>query len=113
MTHTVYGLRIKGDREVRYIGITGNDVQLRLHIHLMRARGKSREQRTLAQWLVENDGNVEIFPIAKVETKEEAVGHEKAIIALCLRLNQRLLNQRGLPPEHYPQWGKKAVEQVA
>jgi hypothetical protein len=90
---TVYGLRLKGDKEVRYIGQTNGLVFLRLNGHLS-AAAKRRHNLPLCEWLAENGSNVEAFKIGYADTRAEAIGIEKAIIALCLRLEHRLLNQR-------------------
>jgi hypothetical protein len=93
----VYGLRLKGDREVRYIGETSGPPELRLHLHYAAAR-KDRIG-PLGGWLLEHEGDVEAFKIAAVESKLEARATERTIIALCLRLNQRLFNRAGVPHE--------------
>ncbi len=104
MSFTVYGLRLKGDKEVRYIGQTNGPIEVRLHWH------RTYRPPTLRSWLATNAGNIEAFAIGATDTREEATAMEKAIIALCLRLDHRLLNRRSLPAEFYPleQWGKAA-----
>lgn len=96
MTWTVYGLRLKGDREVRYVGVTRHTPEKRLFGH----HGEwGCSQRPFPVWLRANKGNIETFAIAKVDTIEEARSHERAIIALCSRLRQRLFNRYGVEPE--------------
>jgi hypothetical protein len=97
MTFYVYGLRLKGDREVRYVGETSGPPEFRLHLHYAAAR-KAR-LGALGDWLLSHDGDVEAFKIALVDTRKEARASERAIIALCLRLNQRLFNIAGVPRE--------------
>lgn len=98
--HTIYGLRLKGEKEVRYIGQTVGHVEMRLAGHVTcAARRAYGINKDLSAWLLENVGQIEAFKIAYAESRAEALGIEKAIIALCLRLEHRLLNQRGVPPE--------------
>lgn len=93
----VYGLRLRGEREVRYIGETSGPPEFRLHLHLAAAR--KRRIGALGEWLLANEGSVEAFKISAVNTRSEARATERAIIALCLRLNHRLFNIAGVPRE--------------
>lgn len=94
----VYGLRVKEDREVRYVGETNSLPEFRLYGHYANARcDREYLHSALTDWLLENEGNVEAFKIGAADTREEARGLEKAVIALCLRLNQRLFNRTGVP----------------
>lgn len=95
---TVYGLRLKDDKEVRYIGQTNGPIELRLLGH-MNAAERRVTSLQLCDWLSENADDVEIFKIGYADTRSEALGIEKAIIALCLRLEHRLFNRRALPTE--------------
>jgi hypothetical protein len=95
---TVYGLRLKGEREARYIGQTVGSGNLRLKGHKNEAP-KGRHNKALCEWLSENGDDVEAFHIAYTDTRDEALAMERAIIALCLRLEQRLFNQRNIPSE--------------
>jgi hypothetical protein len=96
MSYTVYGLREKGDREVRYVGFTRHSPDERLRNHVSQSRW-SPHLWPLRGWLCDNKGAVEAFAISSVETEAEARAMEKVIIALCLRLNQRLLNSDHVP----------------
>lgn len=93
---TVYGLRLKGEREVRYIGQTNGSPWVRLQGHLNTAR-RGLYNQELNEWLLANELSAEAFAIAKVDSRKEAEDYERAIIALCVRLDQRLLNRRKLP----------------
>ena len=98
--HTIYGLRLKGGKEVRYIGMTNGSLDVRLNGHVAAARRLGKPyglNGELCAWVAEHGEKVEAFKIAYVENREEAFAYEKAIIALCLRLEHRLFNQRGLP----------------
>jgi hypothetical protein len=97
MTLYVYGLRLIGDREVRYIGETQGPPEYRLHLHYVAAR--NRRLGAFGKWLLANEGKIEAFKIASAETRREARAIERAIIALSLRLNQRLFNIAGVPRE--------------
>lgn len=90
---TIYGLRLKGDREVRYVGQTNDAPIVRLASHL-KAATRAVHNPELCEWLRSNRPNIEAFAIAKVATRQEALSHERVIVALCRRLNHRLLNQR-------------------
>lgn len=95
---TIYGLRLKGDKEARYIGQTNGFVEVRLLGHLSAAERK-RYNPSLCDWLLANKDNVEAFKIAFADTREEARGIEKVIVGLCLRLEHRLFNHWLVPTE--------------
>lgn len=96
---TIYGLRLKGSKEVRYVGQTNAyNPELRLNGHFT-AAALRRHNMPLCDWLTERQSQIEIFKIGYADTREEARGIERAIIALCLRLEHRLFNQRCLPAE--------------
>jgi hypothetical protein len=94
---TVYGLRLRGDPEVRYVGATHSALERRFRKHVDDA---NRPQTPLARWLAANRGAVEIFGIVSFP---ETVGRtavfacERETIALCLKLNHRLFNQMHVP----------------
>lgn len=92
MTFTVYGIRLKGDPEVRYVGLTYKAIQRRLKEHLRTACCPSLTPR-----LHQNIDEIEIFAIASVADREQAKTTEKVIISLCVRLNHRLFNRAHVP----------------
>lgn len=94
--HTVYGLRLRGEREVRYIGTTRRGMKHRLRTHMHQACWL-QVGTPLGQWLRANKDNVEIFAIATTDDSQEALGIERTLIAFCLRLNQRLFNRAHVP----------------
>lgn len=103
----VYGLRVKGDCEVRYIGETSQALPRRLtqHTSFMRSRRlkygfktKPPVEGSFAHWLATNKEQIEIFKIAKCGDKKHAERMERAIIGLCLRLEQRLFNRKHAGP---------------
>lgn len=94
----IYGIRLHGDKEVRYVGQTNGYIESRLVGHIKTAeRQPYGSNKALCAWLLGNRDNLEIFKIAYVDSAAEANGIEKAIIALCLRLEHRLFNRRLLP----------------
>ena len=100
MSFTVYGIRLIGEREVRYIGQTSQTLKARFSgICTEHGRDWSGWPRYTAfgQWLDENRELTEIFAIAKCDTRDEALATERVMIALCLRLNQRLFNGDHVP----------------
>lgn len=97
MSATVYGLRLKGDREVRYIGFTRGDLATRLKKHRNAEPCLPASYMPIRKWVREHGDKVEIFPIAKCDTVAEARKTESILIALCVQLNQRLLNGAQVP----------------
>lgn len=91
---TIYGLRAKGSKEVRYVGQTMRPLEARMFNHLSLAQNHPFASE-LTQWLSSTD--VEIFKIAYVDTREEALATERALIALCAYLDHRLFNKRSGP----------------
>jgi hypothetical protein len=96
MNYIVYGLRLRGDRETRYVGMTYRDLTYRLQMHTSRA-AMMGDKTPFAQWLLANRGNVEAFKIAETDDKEQAKGTEKILIAACLTMRQRLFNSVHVP----------------
>lgn len=102
MTYTIYGLRLKGSKEVRYIGLTNGHPIARLAAHVMASTGRTTPNKAFTAWIRENRDGIEVFAIANCDTLAEARGIERAIIALCARLDQRLLNIRCMPANAKP-----------
>ena len=102
MTFRVYGIRIKGDLEVRYVGQTSRAPTTRLNqLHTEHCMNWHThwEGDDFGRWLHYNRDNVEAFDIAECETRKSAKTTEQVVIALCLRLNHRLFNGDHVP-EH-------------
>ena len=94
MTFTIYGIRLKDDPEVRYIGLTYKPIQKRLKEHLRMACVPN-----FAPWLRANIEQIEVFAIASVEDdREQAKATEKVVIALCSRMGHRLFNRAHVDP---------------
>jgi hypothetical protein len=98
VSHYVYGLRLRGDPEVRYVGMTSRAVEQRLAGHMSIA-GCMPRKTAFCWWLLENRAEIEAFKIARVETLEDAVAHEKVFIAFCLKLDHRLFNRKHVPAD--------------
>lgn len=105
MSYTVYGLRLKGKEEVRYIGETNTDPNFRLLFHCRHAK-----QPDLRNWLDANAGNVEAITLDVASSRSEARDLERLAISHHLDRGHRLLNRRSLPASHYPlaAWGSAA-----
>jgi hypothetical protein len=95
---TVYGIRLRGDIEARYIGFTRYETWRRLTSHFGEALSQTRKS-PVCVWLLENRPNIEIFEITTVETVAEARAKEREIVAICLALNHRLLNHHLVPAD--------------
>lgn len=98
MSYTVYGLRLIGDKEARYIGQTGKPLDRRLAVH----HAESKVQyipSPLCVWLMENKPQVEAFPILTVATRTDAHRAEREAVEFCLALNHRLFNRCLVPRE--------------
>jgi hypothetical protein len=108
MSYYIYGFRIKGDPECRYVGQTSRTPEDRLFAETSYAK---RSQRWFGrdneihrpdgfyQWLIDHDGDIEAFRLAKVETRAEALATERVMVALVLRLGHRLFNRHLVPAE--------------
>jgi hypothetical protein len=110
----IYGLRIGGDPECRYVGQTAHDPETRLASLTKQADramqseargyGPKRNPDGFHAWLVNNRGNVEAFKIAKVETRAAAHATERTVVALVLRLEHRLFNSHLVPADRRIAW---------
>lgn len=103
MTHCIYGFRLVGDTECRYVGMTTHEPADRLKYRMGEARRfvrwKIADPDGLHQWLLKNEGTVEAFTIAKAGTRADALETERAIVAVVLCLGHRLFNH-WLVPSH-------------
>lgn len=97
MTITVYGLRIKGDKEVRYIGQSAN-VEQRLASHL-RSYVRMTWPTDFALWLKHNASEIEAVKLAYAPTREEARKIERMVVETFAALDHRLFNQWLVPPK--------------
>lgn len=93
MTFTVYGIRLKGDVEVRYVGLTYKPIERRLKEHL-----RTPSVPNFTPWLQANRQRIQVFAIASVADREHAKATEKVIIGLCSMLDHRLFNRAHVDP---------------
>jgi hypothetical protein len=100
----IYGLRLIGDREVRYVGQTGSGIRRRLYWHY---RDTNRRASGLGSWLRANKGSVEAFRIGTAETQDDALEFENLVIAVCLASGQRLFNRHSTSSRHVSPFVKK------
>lgn len=77
--HKVYGLRVKGNINIRYIGITKRTLHRRLYHHLYECK-KGLTYRK-CNWIRSNNYNVEIFLIQDNLTIDEAKALEIKLIS--------------------------------
>jgi predicted GIY-YIG superfamily endonuclease len=94
--YIVYGLRLKGDREVRYVGVTRRGLKFRLQKHVYGAKGRY-PQTPLCRWLVQHRADVEIFSVHETDNRGEAFRRERQMIEMATSLGQRLFNQTHVP----------------
>lgn len=97
---TIYGLRVRGDTEVRYVGRTVKPLAHRLYGHLNTAKAMT-EPTLFASWLREHGQTVEIFEISRVAGWSEAKAAERDTIRICLALNHKLFNFWLVPPSKW------------
>lgn len=88
MSRIIYGLRIVGDVECRYVGMATKPHR-RFTEHMAQAK-MFPQSRPFFRWMADN--NVEFFEIARAETLDDAREAERAVVAIMLRLNHRLFN---------------------
>jgi hypothetical protein len=96
MKYCVYGVRLRGDKEVRYVGFTRYNGQHRLRQHFQMA---TREDggSPFGRWLYEHRADVEVFSIWEPDACDEAVALEHGMIEICTRLGHRLFNRSRVP----------------
>lgn len=90
MTFAIYGLRLKGETEVRYIGQTG-DTDQRLAGHFSAAYAMPWRTQ-FANWLIENQHRIEMVVLGTADSRDEARRAERAAVAICLAMDHRLFN---------------------
>lgn len=98
MTHTVYGLRLRGDTEVRYIGQTRRPLEGRLLNHFS-ANNLMVWPNEFAKWMRLGAEDIEIFAIAQCDGEVAAKAKERELIAVCIAFQHRLFNVRHVPKE--------------
>jgi predicted GIY-YIG superfamily endonuclease len=97
MTFVVYGLRIRGDKEIRYIGHSA-DMNRRLAGHISNSKQMPWATK-FATWLRENAPDIEAVQLDVAETRDEARKLERKAVAFCLALDHNIFNQWLVPSE--------------
>jgi hypothetical protein len=106
MSYTVYGLRLKGEKEPRYVGMTRRPTEYRLQRHCSYALTRTGP---FPEWLNENFRNIEVVPLAKSADREVAKATEKLAILLFLAAGQSLFNQAHVPGVSPPRRPRRAT----
>lgn len=88
---TIYGLRLTGSDEVRYIGQTIGSPALRLKGHYASALYRPFN-RPLCEWLIANRGSVEAFVIVTAAARGAACVRERVTIQDFAERGDRLFN---------------------
>jgi hypothetical protein len=116
MSYYIYALRLKGDPEARYIGLTSKSPEARLAGHLSIAKCMPRKT-VFVHWLLDNRDNIEAIKLGHVETLAEARIAERTFIAFSLRFGHRLFNRNHVPTElmlaEYPDEDSWTLEMAA
>lgn len=97
MNWVIYGLRLKGATEVRYVGRT-KKIEQRLAGHFSTAK-QMPWATNFANWLLENKELIELVVLGTAEGQRDACRAERAAVAFCLALNHRLFNQWLVPAD--------------
>ena len=95
MSQTVYAIRLKGDGESRYIGLTTIPVACRLGNHL-----SGSPLSDFHAWLRSNADDVEAVVLGRCEGRANGLALEKAKIKEALALGYRLFNRHHVPGAH-------------
>jgi len=102
MTITIYGIRIAGDSEVRYVG-QSQDIESRMMGHFSGAKNMP-EPDAKAAWLCDNEENIECFAIDTCDCLYDAKRIERAVIRQYVGLGHRLFNKHHVPTECWINW---------
>ena len=79
MDYKIYGLRVKGDNNIRYIGYTKRELHTRLYHHLYDAKRGLTYRK--CNWIRKNDYNIEIVSLLDNLSYEKALEMEKLYIS--------------------------------
>lgn len=113
----VYGLRLCGSMECRYVGQTGRDGQARLDALLSQARklvGWQPAPRTFNLWLTEFADEIETFTFTECPDEASAREEERRAVQTCLAMGHRLFNRQLVPATHrVDPWHYNAFRRVA
>lgn len=90
--YTLYGLRELGTENIRYVGITTQNISFRLKQHLRKPIESNSHKYNWFQKLRREGKLPEIFPLAVGLTKEEAVELEIHLISELPKIGYSLIN---------------------
>lgn len=97
MRYTVYGIRLRGTIDVRYIGQTGQEISRRLTSHYGELLCQYGTKTPFAEWALGNRADIEVFAISEHSTRAAAKEAERAAIKLACALGHKLFNQNFVP----------------
>ena len=101
----IYGFRLKGCPDVRYVGLTGVSPESRLRRLTKEAEMYGRRATTgIGGWLLDNRDNIEVFLIVRTRTLQEARVAERTAIAALVEGGHRLLNRWLVPVDKRIDW---------
>lgn len=98
MRYVVYGLRRRGEPEMRYIGRTAKPLEKRLYNHVYEVRLRPKLS-SLYQWVRDCGDDIEIIPLAEHTDWGAVKDAEREMIRLCLAMGHRLFNQWLVPAD--------------
>jgi hypothetical protein len=88
--HKIYGLKLKDDDKIRYIGLTKQSLSRRMIGHFSHAKDRKYK---VSNWLNKYKDNVEIILIEdNIPTREECCKKEREYIKLFKSFGANLLN---------------------
>lgn len=96
MSYVIYGLRLRGSSDVRYIGQTMRALEVRLRWHGFQT-AHCPVMRPFGVWLRDNGERVECFAIAKADNLLEAKQIERTEISAAIRAGAKLFNRHHVP----------------
>lgn len=106
MTWDIYGIRLIGDPEIRYVGQTGKGVERRLYEKAYFAR-RDWGDALMSQWMRDNEGRVEVVVIDTVTSEVDARAAERATVKMLSNIGHRLFNRNLIAREkRLVPWGE-------
>jgi hypothetical protein len=105
VSFTIYGFRLRGDSEIRYVGMTSRAADTRLRCLTNEARLYGRRPTTgLGGWLLDNEGRIDAFEIVQVATQAEARIAERTAAAALVQAGHALFNRWLVPKDKRIDW---------
>lgn len=94
--YVIYALRLRGDSEVRYVGMTSVSIEARLRGHISYASNHPIPT-IYSAWIVDNWREIEVVKIGQANERTEALALERSMMTAMLALGHRLFNRWGVP----------------